>query len=92
MVGSGFLALGLGRFVRADRVLAIEPITGEERGPGNRTLVWVEGLERPLVAARSESALLGDLGGAVRGVAATATDDHEPQDTLPEIEPPPSLF
>ncbi len=91
MVGPGFLALGLGRFVRFDRVIAIEPITGEERGPGKRTLVWVEGLDRPLIAARSEGALLGDLGGAVARSASPAPDD-DPPDPHPEVDPPPSLF
>lgn len=63
-MSGGFVSLGLGRFVRADRVLALEPIEGEERGPGNRTRVWLDGLAQPIVAARSEAAILADLGGA----------------------------
>ncbi len=61
MVSGPFVALGLGRFVRGSQVIALEPIQGAERGPGRRTLVWVEGLREPLVAARSESAILADL-------------------------------
>ena len=62
-MSGGFVALGLGRYVRADRVLALEPIEGAERGPGHRTRVWVEGLAHPVVASRSEAAILADLGG-----------------------------
>ena len=54
------ISLGYGRFVRSDDVTAIEPIT-EGRGPGRRTLVWVRGLATPLVASRSEDALVADL-------------------------------
>ncbi len=91
MVDTGFLALGLGRFVRADRVIAVEPITGPERGPGHRTLVWVDGVDRPLVAARSESALIADLGGAPRsaGPRGEVPADEGLDDA---VEPPPSLF
>ena len=54
------ISLGYGRFVRSDEVTAIEPIT-EGRGPGRRALVWVRGLATPLVASRSEEALVEDL-------------------------------
>jgi hypothetical protein len=36
--------LGFGKYVRADRIYALEPITGDDRGSGSRTLGWVEGL------------------------------------------------
>jgi len=61
VVSGPFVALGLGRFVRGARIIALEPIEGVERGPGRRTLVWVEGLQDPLIAARSEAAILRDL-------------------------------
>ena len=53
--------LGYGKFVRADRIFAIEPIR-EERGSGARTRVWIEGIGEPLVASRSERAILADMG------------------------------
>ncbi|MCW2766085.1 MAG: hypothetical protein JWO11_2044, partial [Nocardioides sp.] len=31
------VALGFGKFARADRIFALERITGEERGDGRRT-------------------------------------------------------
>jgi hypothetical protein len=54
------VSLGYGKFVRSDDVTAIEGIA-EGRGPGRRTLVWVRGLPAPLVASRSEDAILEDL-------------------------------
>jgi hypothetical protein len=55
------VALGHGSYVRADRVFAVIPIDGPERGNGQRTYVHVEGLGGPLVASRSERAILADL-------------------------------
>lgn len=55
------VALGYGIYVRADRIFAVVPLGVGERGVTRRTLVHVEGLEEPLVASRSERAILGDL-------------------------------
>jgi len=54
------VALGYGRFVRSDDVVVVEPII-EGRGPGRRTLVWVRGVPDPIVASRSEGAIVDDL-------------------------------
>ena len=54
--------LGFGKFVRADRIYALEPIRGEERGGGKRTLVWVEGIPEPIVASRTERSILLEMG------------------------------
>ncbi len=60
-VQSGQLvALGYGRYVRSDEVVAVEPIT-EGRGPGRRSLVWISGLPEPLIASRAEGAVVDDL-------------------------------
>ena len=59
------IPLGYGKFVRADRVYALVPLEGPERGEGRRTLVHVEGIAEPLVASRSESAIAADLAGAL---------------------------
>jgi hypothetical protein len=53
--------LGYGKYVRADRVYALVPLEGENRGDGRRTLVYVEGIEDPIVASRSEGAIAGDV-------------------------------
>ena len=53
--------LGYGKFVRADRVYALVPLKGTDRGDGSRTLVHVEGIEEPIVASRSEGAIARDV-------------------------------
>jgi hypothetical protein len=52
--------LGYGKYVRSDRVTALTPIE-EQRGPGRRTFVYVEGQTDPLVASRAEDSLVRDL-------------------------------
>lgn len=54
------VSLGYNKFVRSDDVKAVEPLT-EGRGPGRRTLVWVRGLDDPIVASRSVAAIVNDL-------------------------------
>jgi hypothetical protein len=59
------VALGYGKFVRADRVYALVPLEGGDRGDGRRTLVHVEGIDEPLIASRSEGAIAHDLAEAL---------------------------
>jgi hypothetical protein len=59
------VALGYGKFARADRVYALVPLEGAERGDGRRTLVYVEGIEQPIVASRSEGAIAADVADAL---------------------------
>jgi hypothetical protein len=56
------VALGFGKFARADRIFALERITGADRGDGRRTRVWVEGVAGPLIASRTEATILRDMG------------------------------
>jgi hypothetical protein len=64
------IPLGYGKFVRADMVYALVPLEGEDRGDGRRTIVHVEGIEEPLIASRSESAIAEDLAAALGTEAA----------------------
>jgi hypothetical protein len=54
--------LGFGKYVRADRIYALEPLGEGERGHGRRTRVWIEGLAEPIVASRTERTILHDMG------------------------------
>jgi hypothetical protein len=63
------VSLGFGKWARADKIYALEPITGDERGGGRRTRVWVEGIADPILAGRTERTILHDMGQD----AATAT-------------------
>jgi hypothetical protein len=55
------VSLGYGKFVRADRVIALVPLEAKDRGEGRRTYVHVDGLDQPVVASRSEKAILADI-------------------------------
>jgi hypothetical protein len=55
--------LGFGKYVRADRIYALEPLPEGERGNGARTRVWVEGIPDPIIASRTERAILGAMSG-----------------------------
>lgn len=59
------VALGYGKFVRADRVFAVIPLEADERGDGRRTYVHVDGLSEPIIASRSERAILADVEAAL---------------------------
>nr|MBA2240868.1 hypothetical protein [Solirubrobacterales bacterium] len=63
------IALGYGRYVRADLIFALVPLEASERGDGRRTYVHVEGLDEPLVASRSERAILADVEAALAEAA-----------------------
>jgi hypothetical protein len=54
--------LGFGKYARADRIYALEPITGDDRGNGRRTLVWVEGMPEPIVASRTQETIIEEMG------------------------------
>jgi hypothetical protein len=57
--------LGYGKFVRPDRVFALVPLEGEDRGDGRRTLVYVDGIEEPIIASRAEGAIARDVARAL---------------------------
>ena len=61
--------LGYGKFARADRVYALVPLEGQDRKDGRRTYVHVDGLSEPLVASRSERAILADVEAALAEAA-----------------------
>ncbi len=68
------VALGFGKFARADRIYALERITGDERGDGRRTRVWIDGVTDPLIASRTEVTILRDMGQEV-AVAGPSLDE-----------------
>ena len=74
------VALGYGKFFRSDSIVGLEPIE-EGRGPGQRTRVYVDGVDGPLVASRSDSAILRDLVGLPRQESET----HEQYELLSDI-------
>ena len=69
MTGKRMVPLGFGTYVRADRVYALQPVQGQDRGERRRTLVWVDGVSEPLVASRTERTILHDMGDESAGPA-----------------------
>jgi hypothetical protein len=61
--------LGYGKMVKADRIYALVPIEADDRGDGRRTYVHVDGLDQPIVASRSERAILADVEAALTEAA-----------------------
>jgi len=54
--------LGFGKYARADKIYALEPLGEGERGHGKRTRVWIEGVPDPIIASRTERTILHDMG------------------------------
>lgn len=72
--------LGYGKYWRSDAIVGLMPIE-EDRGPGRRTQVFTATLDEPIVASRSEEAILTDM--------AVATDEamllHEATALLADV-------
>lgn len=52
--------LGYGKYWRSDAIVGLMPIEGD-RGPGRRTEVYTATLDQPIIASRSERAILEDM-------------------------------
>jgi hypothetical protein len=72
--------LGYGKYFRSESIVGVEPIE-ENRGPGMRTRVYVEGRPEAIIASRSDGAILRDLIGAPH----EATKSQEQQQLLSDI-------
>ncbi|HEY6810020.1 MAG TPA: hypothetical protein VIZ70_02745 [Propionibacteriaceae bacterium] len=69
------VSLGFGKFARSDRIYALEPLLGDDRGDGHRTKVWVEGVKDPIIAARTEVTILRDMGQEAAAAEAPLIDE-----------------
>jgi hypothetical protein len=54
------IPLGYGKFARSDKIISLEPIE-DERGPGKRTIVYVEDVKSPMIASRTENSILANM-------------------------------
>jgi len=54
------IPLGYGKYYRSDKIIGLEPIA-DDRGPARRTYVYVEERDEPVVASRTEEAIIKDL-------------------------------
>lgn len=78
--------LGYGKFVRSDKIVALEPIA-ENRGPGRRTKVYVDQLPDPIIASRTEQAILANISKAAPEQIEAAVALELLYDLLDEIGP-----
>jgi hypothetical protein len=62
MADNRMVFLGFGKYARADKIYALEPISGDDRGGGRRTRVWIEGVPDPIIAGRTERTILHEMG------------------------------
>ncbi|MFQ5702579.1 MAG: hypothetical protein ACE5HT_01000 [Gemmatimonadales bacterium] len=61
------VSLGYGKYWRSDAIVGLMPIESD-RGPGRRTEVYTATVDEPIIASRSERAILHDM--------AVASDEH----------------
>lgn len=76
--------LGFGKYVRSDQVTAVVPIE-EERGPGRRTFIHVQGQADPVVASRAEDSIVRDLVQEPREVTQSRQQQEILQDLLTDL-------
>ncbi|MCP6759570.1 MAG: hypothetical protein NHB32_12555 [Fischerella sp. CENA71] len=76
--------LGFGKYVRSDQVTTVIPIE-EERGPGRRTFVYLEGQTDPIIASRAEDTIIRDLVQEPREVTQARQQQEILQDLLADL-------
>ncbi|AOT68987.1 hypothetical protein [Geosporobacter ferrireducens] len=79
------IPLGYGKYVRSDKIVAIEPIE-EERGPGRRTRVYIEDMKTPMIASRTENSILASIVEIPREVLEATAAMELLQDILDDLE------
>lgn len=81
ILSSELVHLGFGKYVRSDQVTAVIPIE-EERGPGRRTFVHIQGQSDPIIAFRAEDTIVRDLVQEPREVTQARQQQEILQDLL----------
>lgn len=76
--------LGYGKFIRSDKIIALEPIENN-RGPGKRTYVYVEEINNPLIASRTETSILANIVKTPKEIIETIAALELLQDLLDDI-------
>lgn len=82
---NAIIPLGYGKFVRSDKIIALDPIE-DNRGPGRRTLVYIENLKNPIIASRTETTILANMSKTPKEVLEVTSAIELLQDILDDIE------
>lgn len=77
--------LGYGKFVRSDKITGLQPIE-DDRGPGRRTIVYVEDIQTPVVASRTENSILANMVETPREVMEATAALELLQDILDDLQ------
>jgi len=77
--------LGYGKFVRSDKIVALEPIE-DDRDPGRRTRVYIEDLQNPIIASRTENSILANMVEVPREVIEATAAFELLQDILDDLQ------
>lgn len=89
VVEGHLVALGYGKYFRSDKIVGVEPIE-DGRGPGKRTRVYVEHLTQPIIASRSENAIMRDMVDKPREVTKAREQNQllaDILDTIQDVDP-----
>lgn len=81
---SVLVPLGYGKYVRSDRVTALIPVE-EDRGPGRRTFIHLEGESNPIIASRAEDTIVRDLVQEPREITQSRQQQEILQDLLADL-------
>jgi len=85
------ISLGYGKYFVSDSIIGLQPME-ENRGPGQRTWVHVEGQSIPLTASRAEGSILRDLVQEPKQITQNREQNGLLQDILESVrEVPPML-
>lgn len=79
------IPLGYGKFVRSDKIVGLEPIE-DDRGPGRRTRVYVDGIRGPIIASRTENSIIANMVETPREVLEATAAMELLQDLLDDLE------
>ena len=81
--------LGYGKYFRSDYIVGLVPIE-ENRGPGRRTKVFIQGQQESFIASRSEGAIIRNMSESSDVVMRTQEQYYllaDIQDTIEGIDP-----
>ena len=85
------ISLGYGKYFVSDSIIGLQPME-ENRGPGQRTWVHIEGQSIPLTASRAEGSILRDLVQEPKQITQNREQNGLLQDILESVrEVPPML-
>ena len=85
------ISLGYGKYFVSDSIIGLQPME-ENRGPGQRTWVHIEGQSIPLTASRAEGSILRDLVQEPKQITQNRGQNGLLQDILESINEVPTML